>query len=183
MLYAEGMSALRKQDLAGAQATFEKLIRIAPRSPEAHNSLGWVLLNQGQVDSAVEQFRAAIRLKPDFPQAHLNLANALSQRRDFAGAESEAREAVRLAPKDSETHRQLGRVLSFRGDSPNAISELQAAIALDLLQRARRARDALAGEGRLAPLARVAAQLEEGEHDAAFDLLRALERVLAESSD
>ena len=94
-LYAEGMSALRKQDLAGAQATFEKLIRIAPRSPEAHNSLGWVLLNQGQVDSAVEQFRSAIRLKPDFPQAHLNLANALSQRLDFAGAELEARQAIR----------------------------------------------------------------------------------------
>ena len=33
----------------------------------------------------------------------------------------------------------------------------QAAIALDLLQRARRARQALEGEGRLAPLARVAA--------------------------
>ena len=59
----------------------------------------------------------------------------------------------------------------------------QAAIALDLLQRARRARQALEGEGRLAPLARVAARLEEGERDAAFELLRALERVLAESSD
>src|SRR6266704_6091033 len=118
-LYAEGMSALRKQDLAGAQAAFEKLIRVAPKSPEAHNSLGWVLLNQGQVDPAVTQFRSAIRLKPDFPQAHLNLANALSQRRDFAEAESEAHEAIRLAPKDSETHRTLGRVLSFRGDSPN----------------------------------------------------------------
>jgi hypothetical protein len=58
----------------------------------------------------------------------------------------------------------------------------QAAIALDLLQRARRAREALAGEGRLAPLARVAARLEEGERDSAFELLRALERVLAESS-
>jgi GAF domain-containing protein len=55
----------------------------------------------------------------------------------------------------------------------------QAAIALDLLQRARRAREALAGEGRLAPLARLAARLEEGEGDAAFDLLRALERLLA----
>src|SRR5216110_1798728 len=120
-LYAEGMSALRKQDLAAAQAAFEKLIRVAPKSPEAHNSLGWVLLNQGQVDPAVAQFRSAIRLKPDFPQAHLNLANALSQRRDFAEAESEAHEAVRLAPKDSETHRQLGHVLSFRGDSSNAI--------------------------------------------------------------
>jgi GAF domain-containing protein len=59
----------------------------------------------------------------------------------------------------------------------------QAAIALDLLQRARRARQALEGEGRLAPLARVAARLEEGDRDAAFELLRALERVLAESAD
>ena len=58
----------------------------------------------------------------------------------------------------------------------------QAAIALDLLQRARRAREALEGEGRLAPLARVAARLEEDERDSAFELLRALERVLAESS-
>ena len=54
----------------------------------------------------------------------------------------------------------------------------QAAIALDLLQRARRARAALAGEGRLAPLARVAAHLEEREQDAAFELLRALDRLL-----
>jgi GAF domain-containing protein len=54
----------------------------------------------------------------------------------------------------------------------------QAAIALDLLQRARRAREALEGEGRLAPLARVAAKLEDDERDAGFELLRALERVL-----
>ena len=58
----------------------------------------------------------------------------------------------------------------------------QAAIALDLLQRARRARAALAGAGRLAPLARVAARLEEGERDTAFELLQALDRLLAETS-
>ena len=58
----------------------------------------------------------------------------------------------------------------------------QAAIALDLLQRARRARAALAGEGRLAPLARVAARLEEDERDTAFELLQALDRLLAETS-
>jgi GAF domain-containing protein len=54
----------------------------------------------------------------------------------------------------------------------------QAAIALDLLQRARRARQALEGEGRLAPLARVAARLEDGDGDAGFELLRALEKLL-----
>ena len=58
----------------------------------------------------------------------------------------------------------------------------QAAIALDLLQRARRARAALAGESRLAPLARIAGRLEEDEQDAAFELLRALERVLVETA-
>jgi len=58
----------------------------------------------------------------------------------------------------------------------------QAAIALDLLQRARKARQALEGQGRLAPLARIAGRLEESETDTAFELLRALERVLAETS-
>ena len=58
----------------------------------------------------------------------------------------------------------------------------QAAIALDLLQRARRAREALAVEGRLAPLARIAGRLQEDERDAAFELLRALDRVLAATS-
>jgi GAF domain-containing protein len=58
----------------------------------------------------------------------------------------------------------------------------QAAIALDLLQRARRARAALAGEGRLAPLARVAGRLEEDERDTALELLQALDRLLAEKS-
>ena len=89
--------------------------------------------------------------------------------------------------------RALGvlQVLDRPADSKLRLSEVdllglfanQAAIALDLLQRARRARQALAGEGRLAPLARVAARLEEGERDSAFELLRALERVLAESGD
>jgi GAF domain-containing protein len=57
----------------------------------------------------------------------------------------------------------------------------QAAIALDLLHRARRARGALAGEGDLGALARIAARLEEGDEDrraAGLALLAALERLL-----
>jgi GAF domain-containing protein len=58
----------------------------------------------------------------------------------------------------------------------------QAAIALDLLQRARRAQSALAGEGELAVLARLAAALEdrreEGTPDSALRFLQALEDLL-----
>jgi hypothetical protein len=57
----------------------------------------------------------------------------------------------------------------------------QAAIALDLLQRARRAQAALDGDGELAALARFAARLEEAPEEtraAGLDLLRSLERLL-----
>ena len=56
----------------------------------------------------------------------------------------------------------------------------QAAIALDLLQRARRAQDTLADRGDLAVLARMAQKLEEGREEAgdAFAFLAALEKLL-----
>jgi GAF domain-containing protein len=57
----------------------------------------------------------------------------------------------------------------------------QAAIAVDLLQRARRARAALEGDGELGALARIASKLEEGDEDrhaAGLALLAALERLL-----
>jgi GAF domain-containing protein len=88
--------------------------------------------------------------------------------------------------------RALGvlEVLDRPRDSKFSLAEMellglfanQAAIALDLLQRARRAKDALSGDGELGVVARVAAALEarrdEGSEDAAFRLLAELERLL-----
>jgi GAF domain-containing protein len=56
----------------------------------------------------------------------------------------------------------------------------QAAIALDLLQRARRAQATLQGDGDLAVVARLAQKLEERREDAgdAFALLAALDRLV-----
>jgi GAF domain-containing protein len=55
----------------------------------------------------------------------------------------------------------------------------QAAIALDLLQRARRAQALLGGHGESAVLARLAAKLEQrGDGDGALRLLQALEELL-----
>jgi GAF domain-containing protein len=54
----------------------------------------------------------------------------------------------------------------------------QAAVALDLLQRARKAETALGGDGRLAVVARVASALEERDDEAGTRLLAALEEIL-----
>jgi GAF domain-containing protein len=59
----------------------------------------------------------------------------------------------------------------------------QAAVGLDLLQRARKARAALDGQGELAAIARIVATLDETENEdkraAGLALLRALEQLLA----
>src|SRR5258708_32275080 len=63
-IYSQGMTALQKGDLDAARLSFEKVVRLAPSSPEGHNSLGWVLIQQGQIDTGVAQFRAALKLRP-----------------------------------------------------------------------------------------------------------------------
>jgi GAF domain-containing protein len=54
----------------------------------------------------------------------------------------------------------------------------QAAIAVDLLQRARRAQQAVGGTGSKAVLARLAAKLEQRDDDGALRLLQALDDLL-----
>jgi len=99
-IYGQGMSALQTGDLVSARAAFEKVVRLAPQSPEGHNSLGWVLLAQGEIDPAISQFQIAVKSNPDFTQAHINFSNALARKGDVPGALREAKEAVRLAPED-----------------------------------------------------------------------------------
>src|SRR6185437_15681551 len=90
-LYSQGMLALQRRDLSGARVAFEKTVQLVPRSPEPHNSLGWVLMAQGETDAAIAEFKIAVRLKPDFAQAHMNLSSALLQKGDQQGAVRESR--------------------------------------------------------------------------------------------
>jgi len=94
-VYNEAGQALQQGDLVRARAGFEKFVKLSPKSPEGHNSLGWVLLVAGETDAAAEQFRTAIELRPGFQQAHTNLADALAAKKDLVGAGSANRSEVR----------------------------------------------------------------------------------------
>ena len=52
-------------------------LRLNPRNPEAHGTLGNILADQGKVDEAIAEYRESLRLKPESADAHNNLGKAL----------------------------------------------------------------------------------------------------------
>jgi Tfp pilus assembly protein PilF len=130
-VYRQGITSLQQGDLAAARTAFEKAVQLSPRSPEGHNSLGWVYLAQHQVDLAIAQFQAALDLRTDFFQAHMNLSTAFLLKGDPKRAAREGREAVRFAPTESEAYRTLARALDASGNAAGAVKQMRRAVELD----------------------------------------------------
>jgi tetratricopeptide (TPR) repeat protein len=65
---------------AAARAALIRAIALRPWHPVAHNSLGVLLLECGDVDRAADHFRHALAILPDFAPARANLASLAGDR-------------------------------------------------------------------------------------------------------
>jgi hypothetical protein len=108
--YALGLARLG--DYPEANRYFQKALSVRRNFPQAHNSLGKLLLDQGKKDEAMEQFRLAIKERPDYPMYHYNLGVALLQKGDRAGAVREFEEALVLDPHYMDAQLALRRARS-----------------------------------------------------------------------
>lgn len=68
----------------------------------AHNNLGLVLLDRGQVDEAVAHFQKALQLKPNDFKARYNLGTALAAKGQFEDAINCFRDALQFKPNHSD---------------------------------------------------------------------------------
>ena len=145
---------------------------IGRRFPSSTGVAGWVLVTRQPL--VVDDLAGDVRFSREAAESTGYVPRALM--------------AVPLLVED----RALGvlEVLDRPAGTPFTLAEMdllglfanQAAIALDLLQRGRRARAALAGEGELGALARLAARIEQTPEDsraAGLELIQAIERLLA----
>ena len=62
--YQRGIAAMQQGDLATARTDFERAVRANPRSADAQNMLGQVLLREGEVEKAILHFRELVKLRP-----------------------------------------------------------------------------------------------------------------------
>src|SRR5690606_25682869 len=100
-------------DLAEARSLADRAVRESPGNPYCVDTLGFVYLKQGQVDSALQAFNSAVAQSPQTPQFRVHLAMALMAQGDDNGARSELTRALALdqsGREAQEIHDLLNRI-------------------------------------------------------------------------
>jgi len=90
---------LHKLGDAGAQAAAEKAVKLAPENPAFADTLGWILVQKGQVEAGVRYLREARLRSPENAEIRFHLAFALAK----MGRKSEARDELAAALKGKDT--------------------------------------------------------------------------------
>jgi tetratricopeptide (TPR) repeat protein len=97
----------------------------------AHNYLGVILRDKGQIEEAIARFRKAIELEPEYADAHNKLGLALWKKGLAKEAIASYRKAVELAPKDTNAQTDLATALNATGDMDEAIAICRQVIRLE----------------------------------------------------
>src|SRR5256886_4464817 len=103
------------------------------RNPDcwmAHNNLGTVLLQKGQVDNAIAQYQRTLQMAPEAADADYNLGNAFLQKGEVDAALTHYQRAVSVIPKDPDIQVGLGNALWQKGKAEEAIDHYRQALEL-----------------------------------------------------
>ena len=96
----------------------------------AHNNLGIVLSQKGEIDEAIAHYRKTLEMSPDFADADYNLGNALLQKGEIDAAIVHCQRAVTIQPNDPEAQVALGNALFQKGLIDESIVHYQKALAI-----------------------------------------------------
>ena len=104
-LTAEGMGDPKAVEYA------EQALAIAPGSPAVQDTLGWLLVDKGDVARGVELLKQAAARAPNAAEIRLHLAKALIKAGDRSGARSELEAIVKL-PQQTDARTEAERLLT-----------------------------------------------------------------------
>ncbi|PYL89344.1 MAG: hypothetical protein DMF14_13755 [Verrucomicrobia bacterium] len=96
----------------------------------AHNNLGIVLFQKGEIDEAVSHYRTTLNLQPDFWDADYNLGTALLKKGEVDEAIAYCTRAVTIAPNDPDAQVALGNSLAQKERVDDAIAHYKKALAI-----------------------------------------------------
>ena len=115
---------------ADIEALWRTTIARNPGCWMAHNNLGIVLSQKGEIDEAIAHYRKTLEMSPDFADADYNLGNALLQKGEIDAAILHCQRAVTIQPNDPEAQVALGNALLQKGLIDESIVHYQKALAI-----------------------------------------------------
>jgi tetratricopeptide (TPR) repeat protein len=128
------LSALSETQPLRATTLARRLIRAHHKDAKwAHNLVGLIRLNAGDVPAAADEFRAALALDPAFAPARVNLGTATAASGDLPGADAMFKAVLADDPKDVFAMQGLADVAMRRGDPDAAVAGLLQAAEADPL--------------------------------------------------
>ncbi len=110
---------------------FEHAIQSTEDNYLAHNNLGTVFLEAGEIDKGMEQLSIALEIKPESVEALYNLGLALKQKGHLDGAVRYFSEALDITPNLAAAHNNLGLIRIAQGDGEKAIQHFSKALEID----------------------------------------------------
>jgi protein O-mannosyl-transferase len=113
------------------ETLWQTTIERNPTAWMAHNNLGTVLLQKGQLDEAIVHFRKALEIAPDHADVRANLGSALLQKGDVDGAIAQYEKALEIKPDYAEVHYNLGNALLLKGQLDEAIAHYKKTLERD----------------------------------------------------
>lgn len=127
ILNALGMSQIGAKDYHGAQGTFESLVKLLPKSPQAHLALGQVNKQLDDTNAAKMNLKKSLSLREDFLPAQLFLAQLELQAKRPKVALSIAQKIQQQRPTGAAGFRLQGDVLMAQGKYSSAVRPYQQA--------------------------------------------------------
>tara|TARA_R110002072_G_C7913116_1_gene530508 strand:+ start:993 stop:1568 length:576 start_codon:yes stop_codon:yes gene_type:complete len=85
-LFNQAVTLLNGKEYAMAVTAFDKVLRIAPKMPEAHVNMGFTLVGLEQYLAAKDFFLTAIELNPEQANAYYGLSLAYEAAEDYKSA-------------------------------------------------------------------------------------------------
>ncbi len=96
----------------------------------AHNNLGIVLFQKGEIDEAILHYRTTLQMEPDFWDADYNLGSALLTKGEVDEAIAYCNRAVAIEPNDPDAQVALGNALVGKERIDDAIVHYEKALAI-----------------------------------------------------
>ncbi len=129
-LFAIPRTLFRNHDWKNEENLFKKTVETSPMSAKAHNNLGNLLLDKGDLVGAERELRSALKIYPDYSVALSNLGTIFERKGLLGNAIQLYKKASRLDPEYAIAYSNLGNALYADGDLRGALTAYRQAIAI-----------------------------------------------------